>query len=448
MIKRSGGAGRRPSRGLRAASSRIGAVAIAALIGAVLGLPQAAFAGPEDPSQIEEFNSRVAAPADTEPGATAHSEVTPAPADPQLLRGGSGEQFSPLGGGLRGCITIGHAVDLKGRAGIIAPSEQIADLPVPEWCLDLGVTETYYADRSSICGILSGEFVVEETSSSGGPGAIIGSMNFNIYHYVQLLSDMTVFYNKLSVSPSYAWGAAVGTEISATATCWSPCDLMSASFPVQVPALHARAEGEAYAEWDPVPGESAYVPTVFWDISFRAQIGPNTAATGAYAPGMRCDDMFSHMQPGCVVPWVTPSIEYDAATLPEFAAHVYQAQLSGLAGSRTLDTGPLTRLTDETLRDLNRAEACPASYPRPSGKSCDEYPFASTWEGALFAQEPQTYSWCQIELPAVAPPHPRNYSVCMIDALENSYAGSLLEAVLYRPKRVLEWDPFYVEVIF
>ncbi|WP_443072931.1 NucA/NucB deoxyribonuclease domain-containing protein [Streptomyces sp. NBC_01451] len=25
---------------------------------------------------------------------------------------------------------------------------------------------------------------------------------------------------------------------------------------------------------------------------------------------------------------------------------------------------------------------CPSSLPRPEGKQCDEYPFASTWEGA------------------------------------------------------------------
>ncbi|WP_443045643.1 NucA/NucB deoxyribonuclease domain-containing protein [Streptomyces sp. HUCO-GS316] len=36
------------------------------------------------------------------------------------------------------------------------------------------------------------------------------------------------------------------------------------------------------------------------------------------------------------------------------------------------------RLTNAAKRDDNRELASPSSLPRPEGKSCDEYPFAST----------------------------------------------------------------------
>ena len=32
--------------------------------------------------------------------------------------------------------------------------------------------------------------------------------------------------------------------------------------------------------------------------------------------------------------------------------------------------------------EFNRDKACPSSRHRPPGKQCDEYPFASTWQGA------------------------------------------------------------------
>ncbi|WP_221354336.1 NucA/NucB deoxyribonuclease domain-containing protein [Streptomyces beigongshangae] len=42
----------------------------------------------------------------------------------------------------------------------------------------------------------------------------------------------------------------------------------------------------------------------------------------------------------------------------------------------------LTRLTDKAKIRQNRNTACPSSLERPAGKQCDEYPFASTWQGA------------------------------------------------------------------
>ena len=39
--------------------------------------------------------------------------------------------------------------------------------------------------------------------------------------------------------------------------------------------------------------------------------------------------------------------------------------------------------------DLSRAVACPSSIPRPPGQNCDEYPFASTWQGAEWVPSDQ-----------------------------------------------------------
>ncbi|WP_427168916.1 NucA/NucB deoxyribonuclease domain-containing protein (plasmid) [Streptomyces sp. C1-1] len=67
---------------------------------------------------------------------------------------------------------------------------------------------------------------------------------------------------------------------------------------------------------------------------------------------------------------------------PELAKHVEYAQntknLPGKHGTRRY----LTRLTNKEKITGNRRKACPSSLERPPGKQCDEYPMASTWQGA------------------------------------------------------------------
>jgi hypothetical protein len=41
---------------------------------------------------------------------------------------------------------------------------------------------------------------------------------------------------------------------------------------------------------------------------------------------------------------------------------------------------------------------------------------------------------------------PTGYSVCMINATQNSTGGSVLNSQFYAPNRVIDRDPFYVSV--
>ena len=83
------------------------------------------------------------------------------------------------------------------------------------------------------------------------------------------------------------------------------------------------------------------------------------------------------------------------------------AQASGRPGAP--GGTPLRRLVNPDLQERNGRTACPGRYTRPSGKSCDEYPFASTREGAF-----------------------------------NSYAGTDLGS-FYADNRMLHDDAFYVQ---
>lgn len=75
------------------------------------------------------------------------------------------------------------------------------------------------------------------------------------------------------------------------------------------------------------------------------------------------------------------------ATLPEIAKNIRRVQDAGPHhyGDRTRGN-PLTRTTGARIERANRSKACPASRKRPQGKSCDEYPFARSNQGASRVQ--------------------------------------------------------------
>jgi hypothetical protein len=148
---------------------------------------------------------------------------------------------------------------------------------------------------------------------------------------------------------------------------------------------------------------------------------------GPITPG-RCDsEKFpSSPPPGCVNNKFEPTFTLSARDgVPDIIAHIAHAQATlnqawGLKGS-----GPaLHRTTDAALIGRNRAVACPKSRKRPPGKSCDEYPFASTEEGAANNSD---FSWDWVH------------------AGQNSAAGGLLGA-FYARNRVIDHDAFWVQV--
>lgn len=120
------------------------------------------------------------------------------------------------------------------------------------------------------------------------------------------------------------------------------------------------------------------------------------------ATGIQCDsrtDVISTQKPGCVYYWYTPNYVIDyKGTMPNIAKNILYGELAlhshpGFPGSNTVPGGQMlvrgpTMIPDPktgkpaVFKKLSRDVACPESIPRPSGKSCDEYPFASTWLGA------------------------------------------------------------------
>ncbi|MFD9378262.1 hypothetical protein ACFWBH_22380 [Streptomyces sp. NPDC059999] len=146
---------------------------------------------------------------------------------------------------------------------------------------------------------------------------------------------------------------------------------------------------------------------------------------------------------GCVVPGITPEFELTAST-PEQTWHVQEALRSGLPGAAGR---PLHRLADKVKRDINRQKSCPRSDRvsedrRLTTRSCDEYPCASSREGAASSNGPgrTAHPDCHVpDLPVTT--GATGYSVCMIDERRNSRSGSLLGA-FYGKVRVIDQDAY------
>ncbi|MEU8542995.1 NucA/NucB deoxyribonuclease domain-containing protein [Streptomyces sp. NPDC048717] len=141
--------------------------------------------------------------------------------------------------------------------------------------------------------------------------------------------------------------------------------------------------------------------------------------------GVRCDSVSYLGRPGCVyASWLpTFALPRTDRAIREAAQHVYDAQRR-IKGQPGLST-PLHRLTAKSRIGKNRAAVCKKKYTRPKGKSCDEYPMASTREGGK--DEARGLS-----------------SHRMINARQNSKAGTRLNQ-FYSNNRIVDGDGFFAK---
>ena len=159
-------------------------------------------------------------------------------------------------------------------------------------------------------------------------------------------------------------------------------------------------------------------------------------------PEVRCDTIVSTVA-GCVYPQAGIVWDLISDLYPEIAYNVKSAQNSGIVGHDV----PLHRTLKGNLDFQNRQISCNPNVPRPIGKSCDEYPFASTYEGAAkFPNGGRTFQGCDRPDLPTGVTGPYGWSACMVDKDDNDDQGGDLGTFYWR-NHVLDGDDFYVEVI-
>lgn len=313
--------------------------------------------------------------------------------------------------------------------------------PLPEWCADLPDGNWWFF-RNEACQVAGLEVDVVDTES----GAVTGTLDSILLGY-SFTDDTTLVWGfQEEIDPFAVTGtAATGMVVQGNTSCVGQCTLLDGPLPSQPVSTTQAAE----KLWFPEGTSTAAGAVGFGNIEFSfffthpGALPSNVISTTP--PPVRCDNALpGKAVPGCIFPDYIPVMTYSlTGAYPELARHINDAQASGLPGAYP-SGAPLSRLTDPTLRTQNGNTACKASYPRPAGKSCDEYPFRSTWQGAFTGGgDPRTFSWCQVTLAGPGSTGSSGYSVCMINSTQNSAGGSAL-GLFYNSNRVLERDLFRV----
>jgi hypothetical protein len=405
-----------------------------------LFFPAQVTAGAEEPPPVEAAAATVTSETGEE-GVRVDTHVTSA--NVSVLRSGSGTQCSEADGiGTQVCMTVGADAP---PVGPIPSGRAIQQFPA--WCL-ASERNVMHQTRTEACGIYDAYLSI--TRTSGNVTTEVGAMALSVYRYTYTSTNMTDWATQIQLSPNTIRGEAAGTRFSGVATCTGGCTTETSSFPIQIPRLHENANGEAHFSSPVLPGGISQA-VLSWSVVIDSPTAQNVV-NGYWggAPTVRCDQALrGSMTSGCVIPETAVELVYSYGQWPTFGYHLPNAEFSGLPGS-WYSGRPLHRLTDDALIQRNRDTACHhnAAFERPDGLTCDEYPFASSWEGAFTggAGPGRTFALCHISTLPQGVMDSAGYSSCMIDGAENSRAGSIMHAQLFVPYRILEGDPFDVTV--
>jgi hypothetical protein len=294
--------------------------------------------------------------------------------------------------------------------------------------------------RTTACANKAGRLNIRDLQTQ----AIKGILYYTSRNEVVLNPKASTWTHTVSFTFDLArsWGYA-GTTISGTASCTGACTTDSGgSFgPGSVTAPGARSGTATFRTTVSAVGQVG-TATSSWKHWFNNVTWfPPTSNSVSTQVGtqVRCDNKLGGgTSIGCVFPILKPTLVVSPAN-PTYHRHI---QLALQYNMRRV----LTRMQDPVLQDKNRSKACP-SEPRPDTYTCDEYPFASTFQGAFTGNHPfgRTFAGCQVDWLSIRTLNDGGlgYSACLIGKSDNTNGGVEL-GKFYNDQRVLDNDTFNV----
>lgn len=327
----------------------------------------------------------------------------------------------------------------------VPKASSAAAIPFPDWCA--ASTGTPVAgSRTEACQVNGLLFTTRRITN--GVTTVTGEVSMNVFNYTFANASMPNWQHQIGIAPATGWGDAALAIVAGTFEVDGDCyTLGTPDFAPQFlsPLNNVPRTGTAGAETTATAVGATGDCTTTWNLAFNAP-GYTTATTWYNMSETDCDNATGAngsrpQRVGCVVWWFPAMVLYSQSRYPSLAAHVSIAQNSGLPGAGFED--PLHRNETDATVNLNRSRACgnPPSIP---GKSCDEYPLATTYEGLAFGGTLRSFTGCNISAPTNVT-GPTGASACMITASENHAQGGLM-AAFYYDNRVLAGDPYRVGI--
>lgn len=336
------------------------------------------------------------------------------------------------------------------RAATAAPAA--APVAAPAQC-DFGMATTNYPDRFTSCA--SSVLTMTTYQTQDGVTTITGQFGWADFEWASFTGESDAGYwshGLIAIGNGVASGK---FQLGADLIIQSMCDVVPGTCtvtdtaPAYTNPVTLTPNGSfsvLWAEDDAGPAATTAMTSDVLDATLGVKFtwpgdGTNTAltkeTTGTGLAG-RCDSFFKdpvtlNYAIGCVDERFTPTLVYDSIAYPQVAPvaqHIYLAQNTlaiawGVDPRYRANGAPLTRDMLQSDIDANRAVACPPASAPPPPDSCDEFPMASTHEGANFNPV---------------------YSTAIVPQSANDSQGGIT-GNFYTGNRVIDPDPFFVSVV-
>jgi hypothetical protein len=307
------------------------------------------------------------------------------------------------------------------------------------WC----DKQNWQLRRRDLCKVFKGTAKFWKYSTNRPP-EMVGAVYFKIFSHAKLKNSATWDYTE-TYYPYKKKGSVSGARIHGSLYCLNACTTRITKAPFDEPVVIGKTvtmRGKISMRISKGKVIRTGAAMVTW---LTKTGGYSTNAAETVTPAVRCDWNL-HGQPrsvGCIVPGVVPYYPYYLdGGYPELARHIKLAQDSGLPGKYP-GGRPLTRSTGN--RSLNDAITCPDRLVRPDGHDCDEYPFASTYQGPYYTGVfiARSHDGCHLDDQRAR--GDQGFSRCMINSWQNQTGGARLGG-FYTRNRVLNRDPFRIQV--
>lgn len=304
-----------------------------------------------------------------------------------------------------------------------------ADDPIPPTCRKV---QTYYLTRTVFCRIDTFHARIRDVKT----GRILGEGWIATIYVTDLSTTSRKWTEEGFIGLIDAKGQArSGYTVTLTMACGkgaSKCTWSGGgTFALTWPGKEKRFKFNLNS---PTSKTYRHLPTPILNAKANVPAAQSPSVRFSDPKPIRCDSLPSigSKAGGCVHPAFIPThkISRKDPKIKHVAEHIYKAQRSRLKTKWGWKGHgpPLHRLMSKADQDQNREAACPKRRPRPTKgnrRSCDEYPFASTEEGALFNKD---FSWM------------------WVNGKQNTTHGRDYLNRDYRKYRILDEDTFWVEV--
>lgn len=341
--------------------------------------------------------------------------------------------------GTEGCMSLAPNVSDPGQAATLGSRGEIsvaALQPIPDWCID-SFNQGRFVTRTQDCEAFGVN--IQKTRTTNGVTTVIGTANAVAISFQYSAFSIPVVAHQFEFSTTSTAGDVSGLSLGATSWCGGSClHTTPGSIPAQSLTPGLWFDDESFTEPPTTTVGSLYYLSSGWTLTLYGGGAPQPLRGPDF--DLRCDNAAGGSSPaaGCAVYYAPGEITYGSGSNPDLVAHISQAHASGLPGGSIYD--PIHRTTVQSVITANRATSCTGA-PAVVGFTCDEYPFASSYEGAASGGTARSFPGCFFSDPAGI--GPVGFSRCMIPASQNSSGGAILGNT-YRQQRILDADPFFV----